>query len=132
MRYKHVIFLVLAMSLACFGCKKSTDSPAPSTDLAQPASGIYHGTWTVPGTGQVSGTCEVIKVSNTTVDLKMTAGGVATPTVPKVKLSDGGNGKTLLTYSDASGTLDGNIQNNVISLTLVSGSTATTFSGNRQ
>ena len=127
MRQKQILFTLLVVSMICFGCKKDSETP----DLAKSAAGIYTGTWTVPGVGQVAGTCEVKKVSNTAVDLIMTAGGVPTPTIPSVTLSDGGGGKINLSYSDASGTLNGSIQNNTISVTLVSGSSSSSFSGNR-
>jgi hypothetical protein len=103
-----------------------------TNDLSTGLAGMYIGTWVVPGTGSVSGTCEVVIVSKTSVDLKMTAGGTPTPTIPGVKLSDGGNGQIILKYTDSSGTLDGAIQNNMISVTLVASSTTTTFTGTKQ
>jgi hypothetical protein len=128
MRQKRILSISIVILMICFGCEKSSDSP----DLVTGLTGMYTGVWVVNGTGQVSGTCDVVKVSNTIVKLEMTAGGSAMPVIPGVKLSDGGNGKIILKYSDSSGTLDGDIYHKTIILTLVSGSSSTTFSGTRQ
>jgi hypothetical protein len=124
----RILSITIVIMTIWFGCEKSADSP----DLVSGLTGMYTGVWVVPGSGMAPGTCDVLKVSNTLVNLEMTAGGSALPLISGVKLSDGGNGKTILKYSDSSGTLDGSIYNKTIILTLVSGSSTTTFSGTRQ
>jgi hypothetical protein len=62
----------------------------------------------------------------------MTAGGQSIPTLPGVKLSNGGKGKITLTYSDSSGTQNGTIDNNSITFTLLAGTIEETFSGTKQ
>jgi len=130
MKHKQILTIAIIISMICFGCEKDADSP--SVDFTKDIAGVYTGTWVVVGTGQVSGTCEVVKVSSTSVNLEMTAGGQNIPTLPGVKLSDGGNGKIKLIYSDASGTLNGTIDNNSIFFTLKAGSIEETFSGTKQ
>jgi hypothetical protein len=128
MKTKQLLSIALLVLLICNSCKKDDDS---SADVTQNTLGIYSGTWVVVGTGQTSGTVDVQKASNSTVNLIMTAGGTSLPTIPKVKLSDQGNGIMKLTYSDPSGTLNGTVGNNSISLTLVAGSITETFNGSR-
>ncbi|MCX6304855.1 MAG: hypothetical protein NT040_07795 [Bacteroidetes bacterium] len=127
MKQKQILSIAVIMLMICFGCKKSTESP----DYATTTTGLYSGYWVVPGLGQVSGTCKVVKVTSTAVNLIGTAGGQSMPTIPSVKLSDGSNGKIILTYSDASGTLSGLYDNNTLTMTLISGATQTTFSGTK-
>lgn len=84
------------------------------------------------GTGQATGTCKVVKVTANTVNLEMTAGGQAIPKLPGVTLSDRGNGKIKISYSDSSGSLNGTIENKTISFTLKSGAITETFTGSKQ
>ncbi len=130
MNTKLVLMSLLLIIATAFGCKKDSESKAD--DLSSGAVGNYLGTWVVQGIGQVSGTCEVVKVSSTKVKLILTAGGQSVPTVPNVSLSDEGGGKMRLTYSDSSGTLNGTIEGNAITLQLDSGGTSMTFSGVKQ
>lgn len=59
----------------------------------------------------------------------MTIVGTTIPTLPDVKLSDGGNGVINLNYSDPSGTATGSIENKTMRLTVDDGSTSISFSG---
>lgn len=129
MKNKQILSLLFVLIMIGFGCEKDTDTP--SSLIVNDAVGIYSGTWVVVGKGQASGTCEVIKVSDTSVNLEMTISGQVIPTLPGVKLSDEGNGKIKLSYSDPSGTLTGSIQNNSINLTLKAGTITETFSGTK-
>jgi hypothetical protein len=128
MGQKPILFITIFILMICSGCKKS--STTPSTDYASNAAGLYSGTFVVAGIGQVPGTCEVIKVSNTSVNLKVTAGGQPS-TSPGINLSDGGNGKINLSYSDSNGTITGTVENKSLTLTIVSAGTQMTFSGTK-
>jgi hypothetical protein len=124
---KQLFFLTAIMLTICFGCSKDSETPA---GIADNAVGVYSGSWSI-NSMNVSGTCDVVKVTGTSVDLKMTAGGQSLPTLPKVALSDGGNGKIKLSYSDPSGSLSGIIQDNSISFTLKAGTITETFLGSK-
>ena len=127
MRQKQILYLATIILMIFFGCKKSSTSP----DLATPSSGTYSGTWVVVGTGSTYGTVQVVKVSNTSVNLIMTAGGTNLPTIPGAKLTDAGSGTKNVSYTDSSGTLTGTITGNTISITLVAGSIQETFTGTK-
>lgn len=129
MRQKLIFPLAVSILVICFGCEKNSDDP--SVDLATKSTGVYTGTWVVVGTGQSAGTCEVVKISGTTVNLVMTAGGQSIPTLPGVKLSDGGSNKIKISYTDSSGSLNGTIQDNSILFTIKAGSITETFSGTK-
>jgi len=125
---KRKLFILAAiMLMICFGCSKHDDLP---NDLASEAVGLYEGSWNANG-GKHSGTCEVIKVTNTSVTLEMEILGVGIPEVPDVKVSDGGDGKINLKYTDSSGNINGTIQGNSITVSITDGSTTISFSGAR-
>ena len=109
MKKQQLFFLIAVMMMICFGCKKDSDS----ADFASSAVGIYEGNWDAYG-GNYYGTCEVSKVTNTTIKLTMEILGVSIPEIPDVKLSDDGSGKIKLSYSDPSGTVTGSIQGKTI------------------
>jgi hypothetical protein len=113
--------------LICFGCSNDDEN---SDDLASSVAGLYNGTWNAYGSKQ-SGTCEIFKVSNTSVTLEMEILGVGIPEVPDVNLSDGGDGKIILKYKDSSGNLNGTIQGKSIKVSITDGSTTISFSGTR-
>ncbi|MDO9254111.1 MAG: hypothetical protein Q7U54_01265 [Bacteroidales bacterium] len=129
MRQKFIFSLAIFILMICFGCEKNSDDS--SVDLAANSTGVYSGTWVIVGTGQVAGTCEVVKASGTSVNLVMTAGGQSIPTLPGVKLSDGGSGIIKISYTDSSGTLNGTIQNKSLSFTIKAGTITETFSGTK-
>jgi hypothetical protein len=129
MKSKQILAIAIIISMICFGCEKNSDDA--TIDYAKTASGTYSGTWVVVGTGQTYGTCEVVKVTATSVNLKMTAGGTTIPTLPDVKLSDGGSGKVKISYTDSGGTLTGTIENKTISFTLKAGTITETFTGTK-
>ena len=112
------------------GCDKDDDEQ--SNDFATKVAGNYTGTWDVVGIGQINGTCKLIRVSNSSVNLESTAGGTTVPTIPGIKLSDSGNGKVKMSYSDSSGSLNGYIEGNSITFTLIAGSIEETFTGTKQ
>ncbi len=125
---KTQLFLFTAIIvLVCFSCSNDDEN---SDDLASSAAGFYSGTWNAYG-GKHSGTCEVIKVTNKSVSLEMEILGVGIPVVPDVNLSDGGDGKINLKYTDSSGNINGNIQGNSITMSITDGSTTISFSGTR-
>lgn len=129
MKQQQILAVAILILMFCFGCEKDSDSP--SIDLAISATGLYTGTWVVVGTGQATGTCKVVKVTATTVNLEMTAGVQTIPTLPGVILSDGGSGKINFSYTDAGGTLNGTIENKTISFTLKAGNITETFTGTK-
>jgi len=122
----QLFFLTAVLMLICFGCSNDDDS----VDLASGVEGFYSGSWRVSGYNR-SGTCEVIRVSDTKVTLEMEILGVGIPEMPDVKLSDGGNGTINLKYTDSSGNLDGKIQGESITISITDGSTSLSFSGTR-
>ena len=128
MKKQQLLILTAIMLMFCFGCKKDFETIVAG--IADNAVGVYSGGWSI-NSMNASGTYEVVKVSGTTVNLKMTAAGQALPVIPNVALSDLGNGKIKLSYSDPSGTLNGTIQNNSISFTLIAGTITETFTGNK-
>jgi hypothetical protein len=124
---KQIFFLAAVILMICFGCSKDSDSP--STDLATSVAGLYDGTWDVSGTHY--GTCEVTKVTNKTARLNIKIIGIQIPGVPDVTLSDGGNGKINLKYSDSSATISGTFLNNGMTLLLTDGTTSFSFTGTK-
>lgn len=130
MKNKQIFAIAVIITMVCFGCKKdNNDSPV---DLGFNATGMYSGTWVVVGTGQVSGTCQVYRVSNTSINLKITAAGQTSPTSPEINLSDGGSGEIILSYTDSEGTINGTIVNKVLALTIKSGTITEIFTGTKQ
>jgi type 1 fimbria pilin len=126
MKNIHYLFLAAVLMLICFGCSNDDDS----ADLASGVEGFYTGIWRVSGYNR-SGTCEVIRVSDTKVKLEMEILGVGIPEMPDVKLSDSGDGIINLKYTDSSGILNGSIQGKLISVSIADGSTTISFSGTR-
>ena len=129
MKNKQILTIAIIISLISFSCEK--DKENSSVDLATNAEGLYSGTFVVVGSGQVSGTCQVSRISNTTVNIKIRAGGQISPASPAINLSDGGSGKIILTYSDSEGTINGTIVNKTLSLTIKAGTVTETFSGTK-
>lgn len=129
MKIIQILAAVIIISLICFGCEKDKGDTSP--DISVIAEGLYSGTFVVVGSGQVSGTCQVSRISNTTVNIKIRAGGQISPASPAINLSDGGSGKIILTYSDSEGTINGTIVNKTLSLTIKAGTVTETFSGTK-
>jgi len=129
MKQKQILSIAIITLMICSGCEKDPDTP--SVDLSANAVGLYSGTWVVVGLGQVSGTCLVNKVSSTSVNLIITAGGQTMPTSPEVSLSDGGGGMITLTASDSECTTNGYVINKTLSLTLKCGVITETFTGTK-
>lgn len=129
MKQKQILAIAVIITMVCFGCKKdNNDTPS---DLGVYAAGLYSGTWVVVGVGQVPGTCQVTRVSSTSVTLIISAGGQTTPPSPAVALSDGGGGKVVFSYSDAGGSITGNVTGKSLTLSLNSGSITENFSGTK-
>jgi len=64
-----ILFLAAIVMMICFGCSNDDDT----VDLASSEAGLYNGTWNTYGSKH-SGTCEVLKVTNTSVTLDMEIG----------------------------------------------------------
>jgi hypothetical protein len=126
MKRLRILFLSAIVMLVCFGCGNDDNS----IDMAADIAGSYTGTWDVSGYTR-SGACEVIRVSDTSVKLTLEILGVELPDIPHVTLSDGGNGKTNLSYSDSEGSVAGSVQGKVIIVTISDGTTSFSFTGNK-
>ena len=105
------IFLIIVLSgLFLTGCKKSSsDISNPEVDLAGNAAGTYSGQNQI---GNMYPMIVVItKQTNTTVVMESTLNGSVIGTYAGTTVSDGGDGKILLTYNAGdiaiSGTVDG-------------------------
>jgi hypothetical protein len=129
MKQRQIFAIALIITMMCVGCKKeSNDSPS---DLGANAAGLYSGTWVVVGIGQVPGTCKVTRVTSTSVNLIISAGGQTTPASPAIAVSDGGGGKIMIAYSDSDGTINGNVTGKTLTLTLHAGAITETFTGTK-
>ena len=120
---KQLFFLAAITMMICFGCSNDDDLPK---DLASEAVGLYEGNWNVQNNAY--GTCEVVKITDTSAKLNLKIAGIQLP-VPDVNLSDGGNGKINLNYSDSGGSITGSVQGNTITVKLTDGTTSYTFTG---
>ena len=128
---KNLLLIFIAtIGIAFFtGCEKSTEDSSP--EITNGVTGLYSGTWIVTGTGQAAGTCEVIRASANSVNLRSTVAGQSIPTIPGVKLRESGNGKFTLSYTDAGGSLTGTIENKTLTLFLTAGNIEEHFTGSR-
>jgi hypothetical protein len=90
------LFIIVLFGLSLIGCKKSNNNV--TADSASKSSGIYTG-WTFLSTSDsVGATTVVTKLSASTVSLSINIMNVKTSFTP-VTVSDGDNGKILLTQS---------------------------------
>jgi hypothetical protein len=126
MKKQQFLLLAIIMLMICFGCSNDDDLPK---DLASEAVGLYEGKWNVQNNAY--GTCEVVRINDTSAKLNLKIAGIQLP-VPDVKLSDGGNGKINLNYSDSEGSISGSFQNSAIIVKLPDGTTSYTFTGNKK
>jgi hypothetical protein len=108
MKRKQILSTAIIISMICFGCEKNKE--VSSADLSVNAMGLYSGTFVVVGAGQVWETCQVYRVSNTSLNLKKnTASGQTSPISHEINLNDGGSSKIIPTYSDSEGTINGSM-----------------------
>lgn len=125
MRTAIIILLLTCFILVFASCKKSE----PQTDYAIIIAGTYTGTVTT-ATTTVSGTTEIVRFTDTKVDMHIAA-GTRTLNIYGVRISNSGNDIYYLSYTLAGNTLDGTVQGNQLTYTLSSGTLNGTFTGSR-
>lgn len=99
-------------------------------DYASIIEGTYSGIVTT-GSANVAGITEVVRLTDTKVDLHITA-GTHTLDIPGVRIANSGDDVYYLSYSIAGNTLDGNVSGGQLAYTLSSGVLTGTFTGTRQ
>lgn len=124
-RAAGILLLLACLTLVFASCKRREPQP----DYARIIEGTYAGTVTT-GTTTVSGTTELIRFTDTKVDMHITA-GTRTLNILGVTVSNSGNDLYYLSYSIAGNTLDGNVQGDLLTYTLSSGTLDGTFTGSR-
>lgn len=102
----------------------------PQDNYANLIAGTYSGTVTT-GSVTVAGITEVVRLTDTRVDLHITA-GTQTLDIPGVRISNSGDDIYYLSYSIVGNTLEGNVNGDQLTYTLTSGAMNGTFTGNRQ
>jgi hypothetical protein len=118
-----VIGFVLILTTSC---KKDENDP----DYASKIAGTYNGTVTLVGTGTVPCSTTINKNSATKVNLIILIGTITIP-FNGISVSSGGNNIYNLSYSDLSGTFEGQIDGDTLTWTLTAGSTIEIFSGTK-
>ncbi|MCA1741330.1 MAG: hypothetical protein LC630_02430 [Bacteroidales bacterium] len=78
----------------------------------------------------VSGTTGLVRYTNSKVDMHITA-GTHTLNIYGITISNSGNNIYYLSYSVAGNTLEGNVQGDLLTYTLTSGTLSGTFTGSR-
>jgi len=129
LRIKRALLLVILPAwviLACTSCAGDESQP----DYGEIIEGTYSGTVTT-GAANVPGITEVVRFTDTKVDLHITAGS-HTLDIPGVRISNYGDEIYYLSYSIAGNTLDGNVYGDQLTYTLTSGALNGTFNGTRQ
>lgn len=127
-KYINWINPLLALSLTLIlatGCKKDKDA-----DLAGRIAGTYSGTATLLGISTVPCTTTINKSTENVVNLVIT---IETINIPfnGISVSSGGNNVYNLSYSDSSGTFEGQINGVTLTWTLTAGGITETFTGTK-
>lgn len=125
MRAVSILLLLTSLALVYSSCKKSEPQP----DYASIIEGTYTGTVTT-GSTNVSGTTELVRFTDTKVDMHITA-GTHTLNIYGIMITTSGNDLYYLSYSLAGNTLVGTVQGNLLTYTLASGTLNGTFTGSR-
>ncbi len=129
LRIKRVLLLAVLpawVTLAFTSCTGDESQP----DYGEIIEGTYSGTVTT-GSANVPGVTEVVRYTDTRVDLHITAGS-RTLDIPGVRISNNGDDIYYLSYSIVGNTLEGNVSGNQLTYTLASGALDGTFTGIRQ
>lgn len=122
--------VIKVLSLTCFILAfASCDKNGSGTDYAAIIEGTYTGTVTT-GTSAVPGTTEIVRFTDTKVDMHIAA-GTHTLNIYGIRITSSGNDVYYLSYSIAGNTLDGNVEGNLLTYTLSSGTLDGTFTGLR-
>jgi len=125
MRAAKILLLLTCSALVYSSCKKSEPQP----DYASIIEGTYTGTVTT-GSTTVSGTTELVRFTDTKVDMHITA-GTHTLNIYGIMITTSGNDLYYLSYSIAGNTLVGTVQGDLLTYTLASGTLNGTFTGSR-
>jgi hypothetical protein len=129
LRIKGALLLAILPALVTLACTSCTgDESQPN--YGEIIEGTYSGTVTT-GAANVSGITEVVRFTDTKVDLHITAGS-HTLDIPGVRITSYGDDIYYLSYSIVGNTLDGNIDGDQLTYTLTSGALNGTFNGTRQ
>jgi hypothetical protein len=120
-----VLLLIIGSLTALCSCKKD------DIDYASVIAGSYSGTVTITGTGSAACTCTLERTGNTEVTFKAQMGSSSTPDLSGIDVSCDNNNVYTLTYSDNSGSLNGIVENNRLTWTIIAGSITENFSGTR-
>lgn len=121
-----VAILPACVLLSCSSCGRDE----PQSDYAAIIEDTYSGTVTT-GSANVAGITEVVRSTDTKVDVYITA-GTHTLDIYGVRISNSGDDIYYLSYTIVGNTLEGNVEGNQLTYTLTSGALNGTFTGTRQ
>jgi hypothetical protein len=122
--------VIKVLSLTCFILIFATcDKNENGTDYAAIIEGTYTGT-VITGTSAVPGTTEIVRFTDTKADMHIAA-GTHTLNIYGIRITSSGNDVYYLSYAIAGNTLDGNVEGNLLTYTLSSGTLDGTFTGLR-
>jgi uncharacterized Zn-binding protein involved in type VI secretion len=124
-RAAAILLLLTCLALVFASCKKTEPEP----DWASIIEGTYTGTVTT-GSTTVSGTTSLVRYTSTKADMYIAAGS-HTLNINGVRITSSGNDIYYLTYSLAGNTLAGNVNGDLLTYTLTSGTLNGTFTGSR-
>lgn len=124
-RTAAILLFLTCFALVYSSCKKSEPQP----DYASIIQGTYTGTVTTVS-ATASGTTGLVRYTNSKVDMHITA-GTHTLNIYGITISNSGNNIYYLSYSVAGNTLEGNVQGDLLTYTLASGTLSGTFTGSR-
>ncbi len=125
MRTATIFLLLTSIALVYSSCKKN----GPQPDYASIIQGTYTGTVTT-GSSTVLGTTNLVRYTNSKVNMHISA-GTHTLNIYGITISNPVNDIYNLSYSVAGNTLDGNVQGDLLTYTLTSGTLNGTFTGSR-
>jgi hypothetical protein len=124
-RATAIPLVLTCLVLAFASCRRSEPQP----DYASIIEGTYTGTVTT-GSATVSGITELVRFTDKKVDMHITA-GTHTLNIYGITISSPVNDIYYLSYSVTGNTLDGNVQGDLLTYTLTSGTLSGTFTGSR-
>lgn len=126
MRKAQILLIILAFVLSTL---TSCNGDSPQADYAGLIAGIYTGT-VATGTGSIAGITSITKRSEARVDMAITAGSHSL-TIPGIKVSSVEDNVYTLSFALADKSLAGEVEGNILTYTLASGTLDGTFTGTR-
>ena len=126
MRKALILLIILAFVLSTL---TSCDRDDPQADYAGIIAGTYTGTVTTE-TGSVAGITTITKRSETRVDMDITAGSHSL-TIPGIQVSSVEDNVYTLSFTITGNSLAGEVEGNILTYTLTSGTLDGTFTGTR-